>query len=61
METLDMKTCIVCGLSKEEGITVVTEFICSSCETEMVQSTTKDEKYPFFIRQLRQIWVRFHV
>ncbi|WP_425456552.1 sigma factor G inhibitor Gin [Cohnella pontilimi] len=61
METLEYKTCIVCGQTKEEGITVVTEFICSSCESEIVQTTTKDEKYPFFIRQLRQLWVRFHV
>jgi hypothetical protein len=61
MESLDMKTCIVCGESKNQGITVVTEFICTSCESEMVQTKVEDEKYPFFVRQLRQLWVRFHV
>jgi hypothetical protein len=61
METLETKTCIVCGERKEEGITVVSEFICTSCESEMVQTKVEDEKYPFFIRQLRQLWVRFHV
>jgi hypothetical protein len=61
METLETKTCIVCGERKEEGITVVSEFICTSCESEMVQTKVEDERYPFFIRQLRQLWIRFHV
>jgi hypothetical protein len=61
METLETKTCIVCGERKEHGITVVSEFICTSCESEMVQTKVEDERYPFFIRQLRQLWVRFHI
>jgi hypothetical protein len=60
METIEPKTCIICGQPKEEGITVVTEFICMSCESEMVRTNAGDEKYPFFVRQLRQLWVRFH-
>jgi len=60
MEENERKTCIVCGEHKEEGITIVTEFICMSCESEMVRTNTEDEKYPFFVRQLRQLWVRFH-
>jgi hypothetical protein len=60
MEDNERKTCIVCGEPKEEGITVVTEFICTSCESEMVHTNVEDERYPFFVRQLKQIWVRFH-
>lgn len=60
METRETKTCIVCGQPKEVGITVVTEFICLSCESEMVRTDAGDEKYPFFVRQLRQLWVKFH-
>ncbi|BBI30619.1 sigma factor G inhibitor Gin [Cohnella abietis] len=60
MEDSERKTCIVCGENKEEGITVVTEFICTSCESEMVHTNTEDERYPFFVRQLKQLWVRFH-
>ncbi|QMV42202.1 sigma factor G inhibitor Gin [Cohnella cholangitidis] len=60
MEENERKTCIVCGESKEEGITVVTEFICTSCETEMVNTNADDEKYPFFVKQLKQLTVRFH-
>lgn len=50
--------CIICGQEKEAGITIVTEFICDSCEAEMVRTDVKDEKYPFFIHQLKRIWVQ---
>ncbi|WP_256762238.1 sigma factor G inhibitor Gin [Cohnella sp. WQ 127256] len=55
-----VKTCMVCGEPKEEGMTIVTEFICTSCESEMVNTKVEDERYPFFVRQLKQLWVRFH-
>jgi len=50
-------TCIVCELEKESGITIVSEFICEACESEMVRTDVRDEKYPFFIHQLRRIWL----
>lgn len=50
--------CIVCEQPKEEGIFIVSEFICTDCESEMVHTDVKDEKYPFFIHQLRQIWLQ---
>ncbi|RKP45479.1 inhibitor of sigma-G Gin [Cohnella endophytica] len=56
----ERNTCIVCGEPKEEGITIVTEFICTSCESEMVHTPVEDEKYPFFVRRLKQLWVKFH-
>lgn len=61
MEVTERKTCIVCNQLKEEGITVITEFICTSCESEMVHTKVEDERYPFFVRQLKQLWVRFDV
>lgn len=51
-------TCIICGQSGKEGILVVSEFICLECEAEMVRTDVKDEKYPFFIHQMRQIWYK---
>jgi hypothetical protein len=50
--------CIICGQEKESGITIISEFICESCEAEMVRTDVKDEKYPFFIHQLKRIWVQ---
>lgn len=49
--------CIVCGQQKptHKGIHILMEFICDSCETEMVQTEVKDEKYPVFIEKLKRI------
>jgi hypothetical protein len=49
-------TCIICGQLKQNGITIISEFICESCEVEMVHTDVKDVKYPFFIHQMKQIW-----
>ena len=50
--------CIVCGEKGQEGITVVSEFICVKCEAEMVKTDVLDEKYPFFIHQLKRLWYK---
>lgn len=59
MEQVDLKICIVCNEPKAEGITIVTEFICTSCETEMVHTKVEDEKYPFFVHKMKQVCLRF--
>lgn len=51
-------TCIICGETGREGIVVVSEFICESCEAEMVRTDVLDEKYPFFIHRLKRIWYK---
>lgn len=61
MEENVKKACIVCGEPKEEGIMIVTEFICNFCESTIVQTNVEDERYPFFVKQMRQLWVKFHV
>ncbi|WP_219834690.1 sigma factor G inhibitor Gin [Paenibacillus sp. R14(2021)] len=50
--------CIICGHEKQEGIRIIDEFICESCESEMVRTEVQDAKYPFFIHQLRRIWLQ---
>ncbi|WP_274648385.1 sigma factor G inhibitor Gin [Paenibacillus humicola] len=50
--------CIICGNERSEGIRIVNEFICESCEIEMVKTEVQDAKYPFFIHQLKRIWLR---
>ncbi|GAB7387242.1 hypothetical protein BSNK01_10780 [Bacillaceae bacterium] len=52
------RPCIVCRAEKEVGITICDAFICEECEQEMVRTDVKDEKYPFFIRQMRGIWMQ---
>ncbi|BBH23374.1 hypothetical protein Back11_47190 [Paenibacillus baekrokdamisoli] len=52
------KSCIICGHDKVEGIHIVNEFICEACELEMVRTEVQDAKYPFFIHQLKRIWIQ---
>lgn len=54
----EAKTCIVCGEQCKDGLMIWKEFVCRSCENEMVNTDVKDEKYPFFIKQMRQIWLK---
>ncbi|ANS76405.1 inhibitor of sigma-G Gin [Paenibacillus yonginensis] len=54
------ETCIICGKTKAQGIKIVSEFICEECEAEMVHTDVKDEKYDFFIHQMKQIWVQLN-
>lgn len=51
--------CVICGERKAEGegIRIVAGFICEECEFEMVRTDVKDEKYPFFIHQMKQIFM----
>ncbi len=50
--------CIVCGNMTSSGIHICEEWICIDCENEIVQTDVGDEKYPFFIHRLRQIWYK---
>lgn len=48
--------CIICGNAGMEGISICSKFICIPCELEMVNTDVKDEKYPYFIHQMKQLW-----
>ncbi|MEX2459943.1 MAG: sigma factor G inhibitor Gin [Paenibacillaceae bacterium] len=58
MEEYVEMPCIICGHLKPNGIRILSEFICESCETEMVQTDVLDVKYPYFIHQMKQILYR---
>ncbi|HTG70979.1 MAG TPA: sigma factor G inhibitor Gin [Candidatus Udaeobacter sp.] len=51
--------CIICNEEKAEGqgIRIVSGFICETCEEEMVRTDVMDAKYPFFIHQMKQIFL----
>ncbi|SDE52866.1 Inhibitor of sigma-G Gin [Paenibacillus sp. UNCCL117] len=48
-------SCMICGQQKENGIMIISEFICEDCEKEMVRTDVSDSKYPFFIHQMKKI------
>lgn len=51
--------CIICDQQKLEGqgIRIISGFICETCEAEMVRTDVLDAKYPFFIHQMKQIFL----
>ena len=59
-DTPSIHSCIICGEHKEQGIVIVSEFICEDCEAEMVHTDVKDDKYDFFIHQMKQIWMQLN-
>lgn len=48
MEQQPGQPCIICGQVKEEGIVIVSHFICEDCESEMVHTEAEDAKYRFY-------------
>lgn len=56
-ETRDRIPCIVCHEPKSEGMMVLDEFICGDCEQEIIQTNVEDKKYPYFVHQLKSIWL----
>jgi hypothetical protein len=58
MENQKIGDCIICKLEKAEGLRICEEWICTSCEAEMVHTDVKDPKYSFFIHQLKQVWYK---
>ncbi len=56
VEENSMGCCMICGAFVADGIWILSEFICDECESEIVQTDVQDEKYPFFIYQMRQLY-----
>lgn len=60
MEQQTGQACIICGQEKEEGIVIVSHFICEDCESEMVRTEAEDVKYNFFISRMKKINLQKH-
>ncbi|PTX55209.1 inhibitor of sigma-G Gin protein [Melghirimyces profundicolus] len=52
----DRIRCIVCNQWREQGIEILDEFICESCEKEIVKTDVEDQKYPYFVTRLKHLW-----
>jgi hypothetical protein len=54
---LPVPVCIMCDLPKQQGIHILTQYICEECETEIVHTDVSQEKYLFFVSRLKQYLV----
>jgi hypothetical protein len=50
-------TCIVCNERKQDGIRIWNQFICLSCEREIVQTDVDDDRYAYYIERMKRIWL----
>ncbi|WP_226586002.1 sigma factor G inhibitor Gin [Halobacillus litoralis] len=44
--------CSICSKETEKGLYLLQVFICESCEAEMIQTSTDDPKYDYFVKQM---------
>lgn len=54
----DSKLCVMCGEHKKNGIIINSGFICDECEHEIVHTNVGDEKYPFIIKRMKNLWIK---
>ncbi|MGN1386318.1 MAG: sigma factor G inhibitor Gin [Bacillus sp. (in: firmicutes)] len=48
-------SCVVCETNKGEGIQLFTSFLCIECERKIIQTSTNDPEYKFYLNQLKKI------
>ncbi|MFD2170750.1 sigma factor G inhibitor Gin [Tumebacillus lipolyticus] len=49
--------CIICGEAKQQGIRIISQFLCQDCEREIVATDVQDEKYSYYVARMKQIWL----
>ncbi|GFR38383.1 carnitine-CoA ligase [Insulibacter thermoxylanivorax] len=52
------EVCIICGRDQQTGILICDQLICEQCEQEMIRTDVKEEKYHFFVDQMKKIWYK---
>ena len=55
---MNKSICVMCGHRKQHGIVIHSGFICDECEYEIVHTEVNDEKYPFFIKRMKDLWLK---
>lgn len=53
-----LNLCMVCEERKDEGIRILEQWICQTCESEIVRTEVEDEQYGFYIQRLRKLWLK---
>ncbi|UKS31334.1 sigma factor G inhibitor Gin [Paenibacillus sp. HWE-109] len=45
---------MICEQQRLGGIHIITAFICDECNNEIVKTNVNDQRYPFFVKQMRK-------
>lgn len=52
------EVCMICGRDELDGIMICEQLICDECEKEIVRTDVKEERYHYFVDQMKKIWFR---
>lgn len=57
--TMDDKgtVCIVCNLPKPQGLFICGQFLCATCEQDIVATEVEDARYSYYIQCMKRIWL----
>ncbi|WP_181351110.1 sigma factor G inhibitor Gin [Thalassobacillus sp. CUG 92003] len=47
--------CGVCHQEKEAGVYLYKLYICPECEKDIIQTAPEDERYQYYVKQLKDI------
>jgi len=60
MEENRIGVCMICEQQRNGGIRIISAFICDECSNEMVRTDVRDQKYPFFVKQMSKVFYTGH-
>jgi|GEM_PF-1237634 len=56
MEENRIGICMICEQQKIGGIRILMSFLCDACSREMVKTDVEDQKYTYYVKQMRKIF-----
>lgn len=57
-DTQSHAVCIICDREQMQGIMICDQLICDDCEKEMVRTEVEEERYHYFVDQMKKIWYK---
>ncbi|GAA0467408.1 sigma factor G inhibitor Gin [Alkalibacillus silvisoli] len=52
-QSINLNHCQICEEFRQDGIYVLTTFICKSCEREIVNTSPDDEQYQYYVDRMK--------
>jgi len=56
MEENRIGVCMICEQMSSGGIRIMSAFLCDACSMEIVRTDVRDQRYPFFVKQMRHMF-----
>ena len=53
----EVYVCMICERAGSDGIHILSQFICSDCEAEIVNTDVEDDLYDYLVMRMRVLWL----